>query len=143
LGFNYRLTDFQAALGISQLQRAESGLEKRREIAKKYFDAFISKHFLKGQSSIVEGHAYHLYVVEFENRNDLIMYLRNKNIFTQVHYIPTHLMPYYRNFGWKDGDMPNAENYYKFCLSLPIYPTLTEEEQCYVIEKILEYYNKL
>jgi len=143
LGFNYRLTDFQAALGISQLQRAESGLEKRREIAKKYFDAFISKHFLKGQSSIVEGHAYHLYVVEFENRNDLIMHLRNKNIFTQVHYIPTHLMPYYRNFGWKDGDMPNAENYYKFCLSLPIYPTLTEEEQCYVIEKILEYYNKL
>jgi dTDP-4-amino-4,6-dideoxygalactose transaminase len=58
----------------------------------------------------------------------------------QVHYIPVHLMPYYRQFGWKEGDMPFAEKYYRHCLSLPIYPTLTEEEQTFVIKTIEEFY---
>ena len=140
LGFNYRLTDFQAALGLCQLQRADEGLEKRREIAKRYFDAFEGKYFIKGQSNVVEGHAYHLYVVEFENRNELIMHLRENNIFAQVHYIPTHLMPYYLQFGWKEEDLPLAESYYSRCLSLPMFPTLTNEEQTFVIKTILSFY---
>jgi dTDP-4-amino-4,6-dideoxygalactose transaminase len=89
---------------------------------------------------IIEGHAYHLYVVEFENRDGLIKHLRNNNIMAQVHYIPVHLMPYYRQFGWKDDDMPVAEKYYQHCLSLPIFPTLTNEEQTFVIETINSYY---
>ena len=141
LGYNYRLTDFQAALGISQLKRADEGLTKRREIAANYLKAFQGKDYIKGQSGVVEGHAYHLYVLEVENRLGLYNYLRENNIFAQIHYIPCHLMPYYREFGWKEGDMPIAENYYKHCISLPMYPTLTDEEQSFVIEKINEFYN--
>ncbi|CAN1543457.1 WecE Predicted pyridoxal phosphate-dependent enzyme apparently involved in regulation of cell wall biogenesis [Flavobacteriaceae bacterium] len=142
LGFNYRLTDFQAALGTSQLQRADEGILKRREIAATYENAFKGKSFIKGQSGVVDGHAYHLYVIEVEDRLGLYNYLRENKIFAQIHYIPCHLMPYYKQFGWKEGDIPNAEAYYKNCLSLPMYPTLTVEEQKFVIDKIQEYYKK-
>jgi UDP-4-amino-4,6-dideoxy-N-acetyl-beta-L-altrosamine transaminase len=141
LGFNYRLTDFQAALGASQLQRADDGLVKRREIAATYEKAFKAKSFVKGQSGVVEGHAYHLYVIEIEDRLGLYNYLRENKIFAQIHYIPCHLMPYYKQFGWKEGDMPNAEKYYKNCISLPMYPTLTNEEQEFVINKIKDFYS--
>lgn len=140
LGFNYRLTDFQAALGLSQLGRADEGIIRRREIAKKYNDAFQGKSFIKGQSGAIEGHAYHLYIIEAEDRLGLYNFLRTKNIFAQIHYIPCHLMPYYRGLGWKEGDMPNAEIYYRHCISLPMYPTLTEEEQQFVIATILSFY---
>lgn len=142
LGFNYRLTDFQAALGISQLSRAEEGLTRRRAIAQRYADAFANKSFLKGQSGVVEGHAYHLYVIEVTDRTGLYDFLREQGIFAQVHYIPCHLMPYYRQFGWREGDFPHAEQYYRQCLSLPMYPTLTNEEQQFVIKTILAYYNR-
>lgn len=141
LGYNYRLTDFQAALGISQLNRADLGLEKRIKIAEKYNIAFSNCSFIKGHSGLVKGHAYHLYIIEVNNRLGLYTFLRKNNIFTQVHYIPTHLMPYYKQFGFKIGDMPNAEAYYESCLSLPMYPTLTEKEQEFVINKIKEFYN--
>ena len=141
LGFNYRLTDFQAALGKSQLQRAHAGLERRKEIAAIYEKAFSEKPFIIRQTGLVDGHAYHLYVVEFKKRKGLYEYLRENNIYSQVHYIPVHLMPYYRQFGWKDGDLPKAENYYKQCLSLPMFPSLTDDEQTRVIEKIVEFYN--
>ena len=141
LGFNYRLTDFQAALGLSQLKRADEGLQRRREIAQTYYEAFKNKSFIKGQSGVVEGHAYHLYIIEVENRLGLYNSLRTQNIFAQIHYIPCHLMPYYREFGWKEGDMPKAEKYYKHCISLPMYPTLTEQEQQFVIENIIKFYS--
>jgi len=140
LGFNYRLTDIQAALGKSQLKHAEAGLERRREIVAVYEQAFSVKSYIRRQVGVVQGHAYHLYVVEFENRDELIQHLRDNNIFAQVHYIPVHLMPYYRQFGWKEGDLPKAENYYLHCLSLPVFPTLSEEEQTFVIKTIDEFY---
>lgn len=140
LGYNYRITDFQAALGNSQLKRADQGLERRREIAKSYFEAFKSKPYILGQSGVIEGHAYHLYVVEVEDRRGLYDYLRAKKIFAQIHYIPCHLMPYYRSRGWKEGDLPQAEKYYKHCISLPMYPTLTEDEQQFVINCIAEFH---
>lgn len=140
LGFNYRITDFQAALGTSQLRRADDGLKRRKEIAAIYESAFNGKAFIKGQSGVVEGHAYHLYVVEVDDRLGLYNYLKTKQIYAQVHYIPTHLMPYYRQYGWKEGDMPEAEKYYKNCLSLPMYPTLTDEDHQFVIDTILEFY---
>ncbi len=140
LGYNYRITDIQCALGLSQLQRADDGVAKRRQIAEKYFNAFENEAFIKGQSGVDKGHAYHLYVLEVEDRLGLYNYLRENGIYAQIHYIPCHLMPYYRQFGWKEGDLPKAENYYKHCISLPMYPTLTEEEQNYVIEKVKEFY---
>jgi UDP-4-amino-4,6-dideoxy-N-acetyl-beta-L-altrosamine transaminase len=139
LGYNYRLTDFQAALGTSQLKRADEGLARRRNIAKRYAEAFEGLQSILGQSGYVEGHAYHLYVIEVEDRPGLYNYLRSKNIFTQVHYIPVHRLPYYQKLGWKAGDFPVAENYYEHCLSLPMYPTLTDEEQEYVIDSIKSY----
>jgi UDP-4-amino-4,6-dideoxy-N-acetyl-beta-L-altrosamine transaminase len=140
LGYNYRITDFQAALGTSQLKRADLGLQRRREIADLYFKEFKNIPFIKGQSGVVEGHAYHLYVIEVEDRLGLYNYLRENNIFAQIHYIPCHLMPYYRGFGWSEGDMINAENYYKLCLSLPMFPTLSTSEQEFVIDKIYYYF---
>jgi UDP-4-amino-4,6-dideoxy-N-acetyl-beta-L-altrosamine transaminase len=142
LGFNYRLTDFQAALGTSQLQRADEGITKRRKIAATYENAFNGKSFIKGQSGAKEGHAYHLYIIEVDDRLGLYNYLRDNNVFAQIHYIPCHLMPYYKQFGWKEGDMPNAESYYKNCLSLPMFPALTDEEQNFVIQKINDFYKR-
>ncbi|MEO6977675.1 MAG: UDP-4-amino-4,6-dideoxy-N-acetyl-beta-L-altrosamine transaminase [Mucilaginibacter sp.] len=140
LGYNYRLTDFQAALGISQMSRADEGLIKRKNIAKKYQEAFANKSYIKGQSGVVEGHAYHLYILEVEDRLGLYNYLREHKIFAQIHYIPCHIMPYYRDLGWKEGDRPKSENYYKHCISLPMYPTLSDDEQQYVIDVINKYY---
>ncbi len=140
LGYNYLLTDLQAALALSQLTRADQGLRKRYEIVHTYDQAFQEKPYILRHSHFIKGHAYHLYVIEVINRDGLINYLREKNIFTQVHYIPVHLMPYYRQFGWKEGDLPEAEKYYSSCLSLPIYPTLTDEEQRFVIDRIKDFY---
>jgi|AGTN01.3.fsa_nt_gi UDP-4-keto-6-deoxy-N-acetylglucosamine 4-aminotransferase len=142
LGYNYRLTDFQAALGVSQLKRADNGLARRREIAERYYEAFSGKPYIYGQSGVVEGHAYHLYIIEVEDRLNLYKYLREHNIFAQIHYIPVHLMPYYRQFGYKEGDLPYAENYYQHCISLPMFPTLTDEEQKFVIKTIDRFYNE-
>ena len=94
---------------------------------------------IKGQSGLVEGHAYHLYIIEVEDRLGLYNYLKANNIFAQIHYIPTHLMPYYQQFGWKEGDFLNAEKYYSQCLSLPMYPTLSKIEQDMVISHILDF----
>ena len=140
LGYNYRLTDIQAALGNSQLQRAEEGLKRRREIAKVYNEVFRNNpNIIDRNEGYSENHAYHLYVIEVKDRKGLHAYLREENIFAQIHYIPAHLMPYYREKGWKEGDLLNAENYYKFSISLPMYPTLTVEEQQRVIDLIVSY----
>lgn len=141
LGYNYRITDFQAALGLSQLNRADEGLTRRTAIAAKYNNAFANKNFVISQSGSIEGHAYHLYILEVQDRLGLYNFLREHKIFAQIHYIPCHLMPYYRQFGWKEGDRPASEEYYKGCISLPMYPTLTDEELEFVITKINEYFN--
>jgi UDP-4-amino-4,6-dideoxy-N-acetyl-beta-L-altrosamine transaminase len=140
LGYNYRLTDFQAALGLSQLQRADEGIQRRREIARTYEKAFQNKDFIKGQSGVVTGHAYHLYVIEVDDRLGLFNYLRENHVYAQIHYIPCHLMPYYRGQGWNEGDRLNAENYYRYCISLPMYPTLSDEEQVTLINLINSFY---
>jgi len=140
LGYNYRLTDIQAALGTSQLKKADAGLQRRRDLAARYNEAFQDKPFIVGQSGSVKGHAYHLYVIEAKDRLGLYKYLREKNIFAQIHYIPAHLMPYYREQGWKEGDLPNAEKYYKHCISLPMFPTLSDDEQDFVIETINNFF---
>jgi hypothetical protein len=140
LGYNYRLTDFQAALGLSQLKRADAGILKRRKIAEAYYNAFRNNPTIVSQSGVVEGHAYHLYIIQVENRKELYNFLRTKNIFCQIHYIPVHTLPYYKGLGWNKGSFPAAESYYDKCISLPMYPTLTLEEQNYVIEMITDFF---
>jgi len=140
LGYNYRLTDFQAALGLSQLKRADQNLNKRKAIAKYYTEAFETIPQIFQHSGIVEGHAYHLFVLEVEDRKGFYDYLRSQNIFAQIHYIPVHLMPYYKNQGFKVGDFPHAETYYSRCISIPMYPSLTKEDLDFVILSIRQFY---
>lgn len=142
LGYNYRITDFQCALGLSQLQRADAGLQKRNEIAQKYNKAFENSIVQTPYVSQSVFHAYHLYIIQVPKRLELYNYLRSKDIFAQVHYIPVHTMPYYQKLGHTKGECPIAEAYYETCLSLPMYPTLTEHEQDFVISTILDFYNK-
>jgi UDP-4-amino-4,6-dideoxy-N-acetyl-beta-L-altrosamine transaminase len=142
LGYNYRLTDFQAALGTSQLKRADEGMQRRHEIVAKYNQAFKDHPKIKIPFT-AKGcfHGHHLYVIQVDKRKELYDYLITQDILAQVHYIPTHLMPYYKNQGWKKGDFPVAEAYYEKCLSIPLYPSLTNEEVEYVIDKILHFLN--
>lgn len=141
LGFNYRLTDFQAALGISQLKRAEINLTRRREIAQRYNMAFTGSKVKIMPLNDGIGHAYHLYIIQVENRKGLYEKLRSQNVLTQVHYIPVPNLPYYRQLGFIPGDYPFAKIYYNKCLSLPMFPALTNKEQDYVIELVLRYTN--
>lgn len=138
LGYNYRLTDIQASLGLTQLAKNEVGVQKRNEIADKYHKAFQGK--IKSQR-VPEGvmNAYHLFVVEVNDRKGLYEYLREHNIFAQIHYIPIHLLPYYKNIGYENSELVNSEKYYERCISLPMYPSLTNEEQEYIIERVLEF----
>jgi UDP-4-amino-4,6-dideoxy-N-acetyl-beta-L-altrosamine transaminase len=147
LGYNYRIPDMLCALGISQLQRTKAGLSRRKGIAKVYNKAFnnvggievLHTNPAAFDADGETGHAYHLYVIKVHDRKGLYDYLREHNIFAQVHYIPAHTMPYYRSLGYKSGDFPQAEDYYQQCLSLPMYPTLTQEEQKLVIGKVKEF----
>jgi len=143
LGYNYRLSDINCALGVSQLKRAKQGVELRNKIADNYNNAFKNIDTIK-TPFVADNvyHAYHLYIIQVENRKGLYDYLRENNIFTQVHYIPVHLQPYYKKLGWKKGDFPIAEAYYEKALSLPMFPTLSSEEQNFVIDKIIEFLNK-
>jgi UDP-4-amino-4,6-dideoxy-N-acetyl-beta-L-altrosamine transaminase len=140
LGFNYRLTDIQSALGITQLAKNKEGVAKRNNIANRYKEAFRGK--IKYQS-LGEGNlnAHHLFVIEVANRKGLYDALRNHNIYAQIHYIPVHTLPYYKEIGYGSADLSNAENYYKGCISLPMYPTLTAQEQEFVIDKIISFVN--
>jgi UDP-4-amino-4,6-dideoxy-N-acetyl-beta-L-altrosamine transaminase len=139
LGFNYRLTDFQAALASSQLRRADENLKRRNQLAERYRAAFQDSPLeLVAVAPGIE-HAYHLYVVRVDDRLGLYNRLRERDILAQVHYIPVHTFPAYQSLGWKKGDFPLAEDWYSRCLSLPLYPTLTDEQQDFVIEAVLEF----
>ncbi len=138
LGFNYRLTDIQSSLGITQLAKNLKGVAKRNDISNVYKKAFKDK--VKCQS-LPEGmlNAHHLFVIEVNDRKGLYDFLRTQGIYAQIHYIPVHTLPYYQKIGYGSADLSNAENYYAHCISLPMYPTLTDEEQQFVIAKVLEF----
>tara|TARA_B110000116_G_scaffold254078_1_gene251309 strand:- start:2337 stop:3482 length:1146 start_codon:yes stop_codon:yes gene_type:complete len=139
LGYNYRMPDILCSIGISQLDLAYENIQKRRLIASRYIEGFKNTSISVPLANSKKGHAYHLFIIQIENRLELYNYLRKNNIFCQVHYIPLHISPYYRK---KYGEQifPIAENYYERCLSLPMYPTLTIKEQEYVINKIISFY---
>lgn len=161
LGYNYRITDMQCALGMTQIDKLDNSLYKRNQIAKYYEEelknvewlklplGYFSKEWLnnKKYEELKEKpenlNSYHLFPVLLENaeeRKRFFDYMRENNIFVQVHYIPLHTMPYYKEkYGYKKGDFPIAENYYEREVSLPMYPTLTKEELEYTVKKIKEF----
>ena len=141
LGYNYRLSDINCALGISQLSRSESNLKIRKKIAKRYVNELKNVKEIGFYNVDQEGHAYHLFVINAQNRRSLFDYLKSKNILCQIHYIPIHLHPYYKNLGFKIGDFPIVESYYETCLSIPIFPTLEEDEVTRVINEIKRFYS--
>lgn len=143
LGLNYRMTELQAALGVSQLKRIDGFVERRHELAKRYHTAFdgipvtVPLQDASGYSAL---HLYPLIVNESALRKPLFDYLREKDIGVNVHYIPVHTQPYYQQLGHKIGDYPVSEAYYARAISIPMYSTLSDEEQDYVIKCIREFF---
>lgn len=135
LGYNYRLTDIQAALGISQLKKLETFKKRRREIVQFYNENLGLPHLIEREFS---NACFHLYPVFVENRREFYFKAKEKGLNLQVHYIPVHLQPYYQKLGFKKGDFPKAENYYTHCISLPLYPSLTDEDLKIIIQQITD-----
>lgn len=139
LGYNYRITDIQCALGISQLNRLEQFVARRRELVQRYQQAFVGMDELitpyekEGCNS-----SWHLYVIQVNDRKNVFNRLRNAGIGVNVHYIPVYKHPYYQKNGYHDVVCENAEKLYEHIISLPLYPDLTDEQQDYVIEKVIE-----
>lgn len=146
LGFNYRITDFQCALGINQLGKVDGFLKRRREIAKKYDSAFKGKDSVEIiEDSSSQKNAYHLYVIKVKDsktRKALFEHLKSKDILCQVHYIPVYLHPYYQKRGYKKGSCPASERFYERILSLPMFPGLKEDEQDKIINYIDSFFIK-
>ena len=143
LGFNYRITDMQAALGISQLKKLDSFVKRRKEIALKYDKAFLNS-VVKPLYSFNQNSSYHLFVVKVDfsklniSKVELFNKMREKNIGLQLHYIPINKQPYYKSLGYGNEDIPIMNRYYDECFSLPMYSSLSNEEQEYVIKTLFE-----
>ena len=133
LGYNYRMTDVQAALGISQLKRLDLFKKRRREIVDFYNKNLGLPHLIEKDFS---NACFHLYPILVEDRKKFYFDAREKGLNLQVHYIPVHTQPYYQEQGYKWGDYPNAENYYNHCISLPLYPDLKDEDLTEIVRRI-------
>lgn len=146
LGFNYRITDFQCALGLSQLKKLPEFIKRRFEIAKKYDNAFRNT-IVKPLYPFDGKSSYHLYVVQVDfskltiSKEDLFNKLRGKNIGIQLHYMPINKQPYYISLGYGHEMTPVMDKYYEECFSLPMYPLLSDKEQDYVIKTLVEVLN--
>jgi len=136
LGYNYRMTDIQAALGYSQLQRLDMYVARRRALAERYDRLLADLPVVRQAAHSDSETAAHLYVVRVtppRKRGGVFVHMRSEGIGVNVHYIPVHLQPYYRALGYRPGDFPEAERYYEEALSLPLHPRLTESEQDRVV----------
>lgn len=139
LGYNYRMTDIQAALGVSQMTRLDSYVAKRHEIATRYNELLRDLPITLPWQHPDSYSAYHLYVIRLQldqiktTHLKVFEALRAANIMVNLHYIPVHTQPYYQQFGFKEGDFPEAEQYYREAISIPMHPSLTKQEQNFVI----------
>ncbi|XOV81427.1 MAG: UDP-4-amino-4,6-dideoxy-N-acetyl-beta-L-altrosamine transaminase [Aestuariibacter sp.] len=143
LGFNYRLSDIHAALGLSQVKKTQQFVQSRQAIATAYSDNLADLPLILPMQPDYCVSAWHLYVVELQthSRETVFTKLREANVGVNVHYIPIHLQPYYRQLGFASGDFPNAEGFYNMALSLPIFPTMTENQQDHVVKTLTEILN--
>lgn len=133
LGYNYRMTDIQASLGLSQLKKLDKFKQRRREIVDYYNKNLDVKHLIEKDFS---NACFHLYPILVENRAEFYKKARKVGLNLQVHYIPVHTQPYYQQFGYKWGDYPNAEDYYNHCISLPLYPDLTNRDLKEIVRRL-------
>lgn len=141
LGYNYRMTDIQCALGVSQMKKLDSFLNRRRELVKRYDKAFADCENITIPYQLPETNSgWHLYIIQVKNHDRRLVFeqLRNEGIGVNVHYIPVYKHPYYQENGYKDVYCKNAEELYSHMISLPLYPGLTREQQDEVIEKVLK-----
>lgn len=144
LGFNYRMTDIQAALGYSQMQRIDEFVTKRRYLVNRYNDLLKDLPLILPYQIDEANSSWHLYVVkiDFNKVNkakvDIFKEMKNKGICLNLHYIPVHTQPYYQSLGFKQGDFPNSEAYYKEVFTLPLYYDLSDEEQDYIVQCLKE-----
>ena len=136
LGFNYRITDIQAALGCSQLANLDEWIARRHEIAARYDRAVLGTPIVPQRRSPDAHSAVHLYVVQVTNRKAVFDALRAAQVGVNVHYIPVHLQPDYQVLGFRPGDFPVAEAYYARALSLPMFPALTDADQDRVVSSL-------
>jgi dTDP-4-amino-4,6-dideoxygalactose transaminase len=143
-GYKYNLTDIQAAIGLAQLAKAERMLKKRAWLARHYTEGLCSLEAFRIPRVCPDvQHAWHLYVILLEpealtvGRDEVIEELRSRGVGTAVHFIPLHLHPYYqKQWGYRRGQFPVAEDYFKRCVSLPLYPGMTEADADYVIDNL-------
>ena len=133
LGYNYRMTDVQSALGISQLKRLDKFKKRRREIVDFYNENLGLPHLIEKDFS---NACFHLYPILVENRKEFYFKAKEVGLNLQVHYIPVHTQPYYQGLGYKWGDYPNAEDYYNHCISLPLYPDLKNSDLKEIVKRI-------
>lgn len=142
LGYNYRMSELHAALGRSQLGRADVMLEARQRIAERYREAFDGAEGITiPEYDPAHTNAYHLFIVSLADRLATFEGLKQKGIFTQVHYVPLHMQPLYKPYV-EGAQLPNTERYYRDSLSIPMYPTLSEDEQSHVIDSLLNLTSK-
>jgi UDP-4-amino-4,6-dideoxy-N-acetyl-beta-L-altrosamine transaminase len=145
LGYNYRMTDLQAALGVSQMQRLNHYIARRHDIATRY-NQELSKLPLTLPTQATYGHsAYHLFVIRLDldaiaplTHSQVFQSLRDRGVLVNLHYIPVHTQPYYQAMGFRWGDFPQAEAYYKNAISIPMYPTMSDDDQTQVIQALHE-----
>ncbi len=144
LGFNYRMNDVQAALGISQIKKLKMFVSIRQKI-RKFYDANLNcpKIVLPKESKFAYS-TYHLYIIRVKKkfRDKLLKLLKSKKIFSTIHYIPIHYHQYYKKLGFKKGDFPNTEKYYEECISLPIHPKLKLNQLKYIVKNIKYFFEK-
>ena len=144
LGYNYRMTDIQAALGYSQMERLDTFVARRRQLAKRYDELLADLPLRTPYQNPDTNSSWHIYVVRLDktrvkkSKTEIFEAMKRHGVMLNLHYIPVHLQPYYQDFGFKQGDFPISERYYEEAFTLPLYYNLTDEQQDEIVDALKE-----